>query len=133
MLLQILTKKLKTEFPELNFSVDENNAIVTIPPKHPDVGSIVIEQDNDELIVGVGKFTHWHCGCYESELSEQEKALSIAEDISNFLADLFNDKIVMWGSHEEGGGFYTVNEPPNSTSSTDKQRIKWVWSGVLEK
>jgi hypothetical protein len=124
---------MKAEFPEVKFTLDKGKHLISIAPKHPDVGSIDIQDDDDEITVFIGNFTHWHVGCYEDKLSETQKAKSIAEDIAEFLQNLFDDKIIMWGCHEKGGGFYVKGNKPNSKSWLGTQHKEWVWSGPVHK
>lgn len=131
MLLRAMIKKMEESFPEIKFTVNEKDHLISVPAKHEDVGSVHIQDDFDELTVFVGNFTHWHVGCYEEGLNEQQKSDSIAEDVSEFLSDLFNDKIVMWGGYKKGGGFYLKGEKPNSKSWLGAQHKEWVWSGPL--
>lgn len=131
MLLQAMIKKMEKDFPTIEFAVNEKDHLISIPAKHGDVGTIDIQDDFDELTVFVGNFTHWHVGCYEENLTEEQKAESVAEDVSEFLQDLFSDKIIMWGCHQKGGGFYLKGERPNSQSWLGAQHKEWVWSGPL--
>ena len=131
MLLQAMIKVLEKDFPEVKFSVNEKDHLISIPPKHDEVGSIDIQDDFDELTVFVGNFTHWHVGCYEEDLTEEQKAESVAEDVAEFLRDMFSDKIIMWGCHQKGGGYYLEGEKPNSKSWLGAQHKEWVWSGPL--
>jgi hypothetical protein len=129
-LLKTLVRKLESEFSSLRFTVDEEKHVVIIPPIHEEIGSIEIEDDLNELIVIVGNFTHWHAGCYREELSDIERSEAVAEDVVGFLHDLFNDKIVMWGSHKGGGGF-TYRDNMQSQASYLGKHQKWLWSGLL--
>jgi hypothetical protein len=104
--------------------------MIVIPPIHEEFGNIEIEDDYSEFIVIVGNFTHWHAGCYREELSDQEKAEAMAEDIVTFLHDLFDDKIVVWGSHRGGGGFIYKDELHNQETQLSNHQ-KWLWSGLL--
>jgi hypothetical protein len=131
MLLSVMIDKLRLEFPLLKFSIDDANSRISIPAKNEDVGSIEIQDELDELNVFVGKFTHWHVGCYADGLTEKQKAEEIAENVADFLHSLFNDQIVMWGSHLKGGGFYHRSEASNSKPWYRKSRKEWVWSGEL--
>jgi hypothetical protein len=126
-----MIEKLKAEFPSLQFTVNAENSRITIPAKNEDVGNIEIQDDVDELMVFVGTFTHWHADCYTDELSEKQRADEIAKKVTNFLHDLFNEQIIMWGSHLKGGGFYLKGEEANSKSWFGKSRKEWVWSGEL--
>jgi len=94
-LLHTMIEKMEAEFPEVEFTLDKGKHLISIAPKHPDVGSIEIQDDDNEITVVVGNFTHWHVGCYEEELSETQKAESIAGDVAEFLQNLFDDKIIM--------------------------------------
>lgn len=131
MLLQAMIKRIENDFPDVELKVNEKDHLISIPARHEDVGKIDIQDDFDELTVFVGNFTHWHVGCYEESLTEQQKADSVAENVSEFLKDLFNDQIIMWGCHQKGGGFYLKGERPNSKSWLGAQKKEWVWSGPL--
>jgi len=132
MLLEAMIQKLGEEFPSLELSVNKDEHIVSIPAKHKDVGGIDIQDDEYELTVYLGNFTHWHVGCYEKNLNEKEKANFITTEVTDFLKDLFKDEVVMWGSHEKGGGFYHKGEKPNSKSWLGAQHQEFVWSGSLD-
>lgn len=131
-LLQTMIDKMKAEFPEVKFTHDKEKRSISIAPKHPDVGSIFIQDDKDELTIHLGNFTHWHVGCYEEELSETQKANSIARDVAEFLQKLFDDKIIMWCG-KMSGGCYEKGHKPNSKSWWGKQHKEWVWSGPVHK
>ncbi len=133
MLLQAMIKILKRDFPEVKFSVNEKDYLISIPPKHHQVGSIDIQDDFDELTVFVGNFTHWHVGCYEKNLTEEQKANSVAEEVAEFLRDMFSDKIIMGGCNQTGGSFYLKGEKPNSKPWLGSQHKEWVWSGPLHR
>jgi hypothetical protein len=78
----------------------------------------------------VGNFIHWHAACYREELSNEEKAEAIAEDVVEFLRDVFNDKMILWGSHKGGGGFVYRDDQQNQASQSAIYQ-KWLWSGLL--
>ena len=128
MLIEVMIEKLKLDFPSLKFTVGESESSIIIPPKNAEVGSVYIEEYLEELLVGIGSFTHWHVGCYNSGLSEVEKANEIATSVSEFLANLFEDKVVFW-KNKKNGGFYRLGEKTNSRSWFGKQHKEWVWSG----
>jgi hypothetical protein len=89
--------------------------------------SLEIEDDINELIVFVGNFTHWHAGCYDERLSEEEKAIEIAEAVVDFLRDVVNDQIVLGRSPEGGGGFDRLE----SLQRPFNPHQKWLWSGPI--
>jgi hypothetical protein len=127
MLLATLIRKIESELSSLPFVVDEDNHQVIIPPIHEGFGNLEIEDDIDELIVFVGNFTHWHAGCYDERLSEEEKAIEIAEAVMDFLRDVVNDQIVLWRSPEGGGGFDRLE----SLQRPFNPHQKWLWSGPI--
>ena len=128
-----MTEELKANYPNLQFSVNDKEKCITIPAKSNDVGDITIYDDEHELTVGVGNFTHWHASCYEEALREKEKAILIVSEVIDFLTDLFNEKIIMWGSHDKGGGFYNIEGNTNEQDAPlePESEEKYVWSGKI--
>ena len=129
MLLKKLEKEIRRKFSNLDFTVNEN--IIVIKGTSQEVGNIEIEDNIKELIIVIGNFTHWHAACYDESLTKKEKEQQISDEVIDFLNDLFNDKIVMWGSHENGGGFYYVDYDENEHDAPIEKNgvIKYVWSG----
>ncbi len=75
----------------------------------------MIHDDGDEVTAYVGHFTHSHFSSYD-DISEEAKAREISEDVMIFLEDLFADRVLLWGSHEKGGGWHFSRKtiyPPN--------------------
>lgn len=122
MLYKAMKNKIQKEFPSLKFSSDDKSKLIIIPPRHVQVGSIEIQDDFTELTIFVGNFTHWHVGYCDEKSGSEEQIEDIVSDVSDFLADMFNDKIFMW-SDERGGGFEYIDEG----FETNKQGF--VWSG----
>jgi hypothetical protein len=133
MLLKEMTEELKANFPNLQFSINEKGKHITIPAKSVEVGNITIYDDSHELTIGVGNFTHWHASCYEDSLNEKEKRNLIVSEVIEFLTDLFNEKIVMWGNNESGGGFYNIEGNLNEQDAPlePEKEEKYVWSGKI--
>jgi hypothetical protein len=129
-LLETVISKIESEFSSLHFIVDEDRRTVSILPIYEEFGSIEIQDYGSELIIFVGNFTHWHASCYEEDLSDMEKAEMIAEDVVEFLHDVFNDKIIMWGSNKGGGGFIARDEQQSQISQSKIDQM-WLWSGPL--
>ena len=102
---------------------------VVFPAIHPDVGDIEIHDDEFELTVVAGKFTHAHFSNYDDAISKHERAVRIVDEVVVFLEDLFADRIVLWGSHEGSGGWHDAGE----YSEFQKDSRGYVWSGPLSK
>jgi hypothetical protein len=129
MILRYLIPKLEAHFPG-QFSV--SGAVVTFPAKHAAVGSVEVHDDAEELTVYAGSFTHLHFSSYDSSLSKQQAAERIADDALLFLIKLFEDRIVMWGSHAGRGGCYEREAGPSSIFSFSRGQ-EYVWSGPVSK
>src|SRR5262249_32508638 len=97
------------------------------PAVHPDVGDIQIYDDGDELTVVLGNFTHGHFANYEDNLAIEQKAEKVTEDVVAFLKALFADQIILWGSHERGGGWSGRSD----RSDCEEDVPQYVWSGPL--
>lgn len=126
MLYEAMKKEIKSQFPSLQFTVSEEKKLISIPPIHKDVGSIDIQDDFDELTIFVGNFTHWHCGYFNEQVGNLEEVQEIVSEVTEYLRDMFNDKIFMWGSAMEGGGTQLIE----NNFKTDK--FGFVWSGPFQ-
>jgi hypothetical protein len=124
-LLEVLVPLLKSRFPDLSFTGPSGAPPqLTIPAAHPDVGDVVLQDDDEEITAYVGHFTHSHFANYDN-IPTADKEKMIAEDVVTFLDDLFADRIVMWGSHRGMGGWHSIDSP----SALSVGGKKYVWSG----
>ena len=125
-----LVKRLREKFPERSFVFAEPpGLVVTVPPDHPEVGAIEIYDEDDELTVYVGRFTHSHFSPYNyTGFSHDELVIELVEDTVSFLSDIFSDKIVFWGAHNSSGGTYRVGDA--SKSPIEPWGPRFVWSGA---
>lgn len=128
MRLKTLENNLKDLFPSLKFKVNENDQEITIENQHSHIGNIDFEADGEEIIIYIGNFTHWHAGCYDETLNKEQKQKQVVNEVLDFLSDMLADKIVMWGSHETGGGFY-YDENEQDVPLNPEEVDKYVWSG----
>ena len=121
----VLLPILKERFSESRFRVESGEPPrVTIPASHPDVGDVVLQDDGDEITAFVGNFTHSHFSNYD-DIPLPEKEQIIAQDVVQFLEQLFADRVVMWGSHRSGGGWRTLDYDERS----QRKQKEYVWSG----
>ena len=126
MLYEAMKKEIEAQFPSLQFTVNEEKKLISIPPIHKDVGSIDIQDDFDELTIFVGNFTHWHCGYFNEQVGNLEEVQEIVSDVAEYLRDMFNDKIFMWGSAMEGGGTQLIE------NNFKTNKLGFVWSGPFQ-
>lgn len=123
----ILLPKLLKQFPEARARVESGDPPrVTIPAVHPRVGDLVLQDDGHEITAYVGHFTHSHFSNYD-DIPVSDKEQLIAEDVMQFLGLLFSNRVIMWGSHESGGGWRSISydDAPRRDSN------EYVWSGPL--
>lgn len=123
MLYESMKAEITKQFPSLEFTFDDEKKLISIPAKHEEVGNIEIQDDYDELTIFVGNFTHWHAGYYDENSANQDQIKEIVLEVAEYLNDMFNDKIFMWGSAMKSGGSEYIDED----FTTNKQG--YVWSG----
>ncbi len=78
--------------------------IVTFDAIHPDFGRLEVADDQFELTIYCGNFTHIHLSNYEKGIPSEERDERIVADLVAFLADVFADRVEFFGSHRGGGG-----------------------------
>ncbi len=123
MLYQAMKKELQSRFPFIEYTIDDDKKLITIPNQNKLIGNLDIQDDSDELTIFIGKFTHWHCGYYDKNSNNKNQINETISEMSEFLSDLFNDRIFLWGSEICGGGFKYIDE--NFTTKAQG----YVWSG----
>jgi len=104
----------------------------TFPATHPEVGDLIIyDEDDEELIVEYGNFTHCHYGPHYGPFQDPAATPSGAPlaPLLSDLEDLFADRLMMWGSHTASGGILRVGEEPNWL--LPPYDPFYVWSGPL--
>jgi hypothetical protein len=122
----MLIPELQARFPDRGFySAAAPERAVVCPAKNPSVGPIEIVDEGDELTILLGKFTHFHVSNYDERLSKDGKADAIVKSTVAFLAELFSDQIVMWGTHRGGGGYFHAGVAGNPPEG----ELLFVWSG----
>jgi hypothetical protein len=106
--------------------MESTDQATTFPAAHPEVGTIEIAEDGPEVIVYLGNFTHSHFANYDKSLSPEQAAEKITADIVALLDDIFADKVVFWGSHRGGGGYFM-----RGAQSPHSRGQQYVWSGPI--
>ena len=126
--IEVMTSKFPNQFTT---EFGNDHLFLVFPAKNPDFGDVDICEDYPgAYIVTLGKFTHGHFDVYDG--SDDEKAKEAAEEVVDFLENLFADRIVCFGAHETGGGYCF-----NNSNDIDECANKWgdlfVWSGFFKK
>jgi hypothetical protein len=129
MISALLIPLLQTRFPGRGLRIGSPPAPCAVfPAAHPKVGDLQIYDDGDELTVVLGRFTHGHFSNYDERLTNDQKAAEIAEAIVAFLEQLFADEVILWGSHEGGGGWCHAGIERDPLPGWESE---YVWSGPL--
>jgi hypothetical protein len=107
----VLIPELQRRFPGRGLRIaPKPGRYAVFPAAHPLVGDIAIDEDGDDLIVYLGHFTHAHLGNNDEGLRGAERATAIVANLMELLQAVFADRVVMWGSHNGGGGFCAKEE-----------------------
>jgi hypothetical protein len=129
-----LIVRVKERFPnaKAKFGAPPEPAVV-FPAVHPEVGDVKIYDDGSELTLVAGHFTHGHFSDFDTK-SNEEAEQNIVDDVIRFLEQLFADQIVLWGSHQSGGGWYdrkVTSQTIPAIEQMKKGKPLYVWSGPL--
>ena len=122
-----LNEKFANQF---TIELAENKSFINFPEKSPDFGTVeIFEECLGAYIVYVGKFTHCHFDYYTG--SEEEQSKEAAEDIIDLLENIFADRIICYGSHSGGGGFFDKDD--YEECACDEHTDYFIWSGIYKK
>lgn len=94
------------------------------PGIHPGIRRVAVYDDRVELTVAVDDLTHGHFSDDSAPraVGEQRTVAAVVE----FLDALFDDRVVVWGQHSTGGGWYR----PDLGGSGGRPGVpEFVWSG----
>lgn len=118
MLKPVLTSMMKKRFPNMriDYGSSETNMIATVHPVHPSWKPIIIRDDEREITIFFGEFTHDHYRDYLGDAPKDAKVRAIAEIVIEELAMVFEDQIEFWSGQGQNGmgpvGSYCGNEDP---------------------
>lgn len=130
-MLDTLVRKLRAAFPDQRFEINSSpTPSVVFPAVHPEVGPVEVHAERGELTVYLPRFTHTHFENFDRGLSEDEAANQMADEVVAFLAQLFKDQIILWGTSHGGGGWYARDNKQSFISRWLKGK-RYVWSGPL--
>lgn len=128
-LTQLLLPILRDRFPDRGLvTAEPPDPCAVFPGAHPDIRSVSIYDDGDELTLCIDDLTHGHFAEYAEELSGAERAERVVDSMVEFLDALFTDRVAVWGQANAGGGWYRIDLGGAGGCALDK---KFVWSGPL--
>jgi hypothetical protein len=125
---QKLVPRLLACFPNRGLRIHEGTQpVASFPAAHPEVGDLLIDDDDDELTISVGQLTHGHFTPKNYQLPSQEKEEDLIERVMEFLDQVFDDRIEFWTAGKAGGWHARGGEPIGPWTN----RLRFVWSGPL--
>lgn len=123
-LTEVIAPRLETRFAGRGLRVDQGSPqSLVFPAAHAQVGDLVIYEDDGELTVIYGNFTHSHYGPFQHPPGTGLE--QTIQDLVADLNDLFADRMVMWGSHDTTGGRFLLAHAEES----QRPEPQYVWSG----
>jgi hypothetical protein len=110
MLSKVVTSYLEERIPkriEVVAPGEDRTPFIRIKTSESDFGDIELYDDEDEVTIYFGRFTHSHFSNYD-DIPVEEKEAQIAEDVYEVLRATLDDELEFWGSHQGSGGFQGV-------------------------
>jgi hypothetical protein len=87
-----------------------------------------IADDGDEATLFIGDLTHLH---FDFEVGEAEPEKRVANDVLEFLDEVFADRILIWKSRTMGGDGWMPIEDASVFSGIKPNDLTYVWSGPI--
>lgn len=124
-----LLHELSARFGEAAFRPgDAEEEIAVFPAAHPEVGSVVVSDDGDEVSVTIGSITHGHFNAFDYPLAQA--APIIATAVADFLEALFADRVLLWSSRSgSSGGWRELGD--DEKPSPRRGAYTFVWRGPV--
>ncbi len=131
MIREYLVPALREKLADQPFSFsDDLQLLARLESPCSEVGELLIADDGDEATVSVTKISHRHFGCYD-DLTEHRKDQQIARDVTDFVADLVADRVVMWRAFGGVIGGTRRLTPGEALPCSSSFREQFVWSRRL--
>ena len=133
MLAQFLLPMLTAKFGEAAFSVGDN-PLVTFAPAHPAVGELRVFEVGKEGRIEIGHLTHGHFYSFEQHATREAQAQELAENLFDFLCELFAEEYILWRAKNGGsGGWFGHDASAPIDLSVDADKADWFfWSGPIK-
>jgi hypothetical protein len=128
-----LVPALKQQFPQQPFIFSAHPApIATIEAPCVEIGPLSICDDGDEVTIYIDHATHSHFGCYDENLTEEEKEKKIAEEVIEFLSALFVDRVVVFRIFRGWAGGWRMLKPEEKSPRRSFIWQQFLWSKPLQ-
>jgi len=130
MIFDYLLPMLEERFPNQgNLVASAEEPTIVFEPQFHDFGDVEIVDDGDEITLFAGRFAHDHFSVNDS-LPLKDDEIRVSREVVDFLFKLFNDRVVLWGSHRGIGGWRILED-----DQPKKKRRFWktyTWSGPVK-
>ena len=128
MIREILLPALRAQFSDRGLRAgDSPNTIAVFPAAHDAVGDLTVLDDGDEATIFVGTITHLHFdGDSSSKPNVDER---ITDEVVSFLAELFDDRILLWKSRSPAHDGAMPRSDAKNFSGIGSSDLTYVWSG----
>ena len=129
MIRDFLLPELLARFPKQRFQIENSgNSIGFFPAADPAVGNLYISDDGDEATLFIGRLTHLH---FDAAYGETEPEKRVTNDVIEFLAELFADRILIWKSPATGADGSLPIEDATLFSGIEPRDSTYLWSGPV--
>lgn len=121
---------IRARFPQARIEAGGlDRPFAIFPAAHPEVGTVELYEDGEEIVAMVGRFTHAHF-FNEGGAADAQWRERVAEDVVKFLEELFADRIELFGS-PRSGGWRPRGARRGFVSRLLFGKASYVWSGPL--
>lgn len=131
MIAKRLQAQLRKRFPDRGMIEGEfPDPIAVFPAHHPAVGKLEIHVDGEEAIVVIEHIAHGHFNSYDNQISDDERAQIIAEDVCEFVEDLFENRILLHKTPSGRiGGWLQIE---SDTGRRKSEHLYFTWAGPVD-
>ncbi len=130
MIAELLRERLAARLPHAELRTGPSEGSLVFPAVREEVGDVVVYDDGDEATVFVGTITHGHFDDYAEGVSEDERAVTVAESVADFLDALFADRVLLWRSGRSGG-WRVLDDEEQPDVRSDAGTQFFLWSGPI--
>jgi hypothetical protein len=100
-----LAPALRAVFPDARVRISAPpDPVAVFPAACAEVGDAVVYDDGDEATIIIRNVGHHHVQADDADLSGDERARWIAEQVVGFLRDLFADRVLLWSVQGRSSG-----------------------------
>ncbi|MEO6394069.1 MAG: hypothetical protein ABIP75_19600 [Pyrinomonadaceae bacterium] len=128
-----LVPLIRLKYGDRSIQSDEQPGPVAVfPAKHPRVGDLQIYDHGEEVTIYFSELTHGHFNPYESELKQEQIDELVANEVMEFLDDLFADRYLLWKSRTGNSDGFQLIDPSLEPIAYRPDTDYFTWSGPAD-